>query len=91
MVKSIKIGNLTIKGVFRHQWDNLDSDRIFHRIKWKTKEIGVFFRKDLCVGTDKKGKKMFDEGNLRPSYMVGINFIWVKMWIEISWKVLHLK
>jgi len=44
MVKSIKIGNLTIKGVFRHQWDNLESDRIFHRIKWKTKEIGVFFR-----------------------------------------------
>lgn len=91
MVSSIKIGNFTIKGVFRHQWDNLESDRIYHRIEWRRKEIGIFFEKNLCVGTGKKGKKMFDKNNLRPSYMVGINFIWVKMWFEISWKVLHLK
>lgn len=91
MVNSIKLGDLTIKGVFRHQWDNLESDRIYHKIEWRRKEIGFFFEKSLCVGTDMKGKKMFDKSNLRPSYMVGVKFIWVKLWVEISWKVLHLK
>jgi len=91
MVSSIKIGNFTIKGVFRHQWDNLESDRIYHRIEWRRKEIGVFFEKSLCVGTGLKGKEMFDKNNLKPSYMFGIKLIWIKMWITISWKVLELK
>jgi hypothetical protein len=90
MVKSIKIGNLTIKGVFRHQWEEPNEHR-WEKREWKRKEIGIFFQKHLCVGTDKKGKEMFSCDNLKPSYMVGVQFIWFKMWIEVSWKVLHLK
>jgi hypothetical protein len=90
MVKSIKIGNLSIKGVFRHKWEDPNEHR-WEKREWKRKEIGIFFQKHLCVGTDKKGKEMFSCDNLKPTYMFGVRFIWFKMWIEISWKVLHLK
>jgi hypothetical protein len=91
MIKKLKIGSLTFKFVFRHKWDNLESDRVFHRLSWKTKELGIFFRKDMCVGIDTTGRKMFNVSNLMPSYLLGFNLIWCKLWFELDWKVLRFE
>jgi hypothetical protein len=85
----INLGHLKILGVFRHRWDNPEH-RLVSDSEWRMKQLGVFFKKTLCVGTSKKGKEMFEKDYLRPSYMFGINLIWVKMWIEVSWKALTL-
>jgi len=87
-IGKLKIGPLFIKGVFRHKWD--DPDDSYHtKIEYKTKKLGIFFRKDMCIGTTKKGRDMFTRDNHYPSYMFGLNLIWAKCWITIDWKVLH--
>jgi hypothetical protein len=86
MIKKIKIGHLVIKGVFRHQWEKTES-RIINRTEWRNKELGIFYRKVMCVGIEKK----FNKSNLRPSYMFGINLIWCRMWIELNFKILELE
>ena len=88
-IMKINLGHLKISGVFRHRWDNPEH-RLVSNSEWRMKQLGIFFKKTLCVGTSKKGKEMFKEDNLSPSYMFGINLIWVKMWVEVSWKVLTL-
>lgn len=87
-VKKIKIGHFGFRVVFRHKWD--DDEYSYSRIhEYKTKRLGIFFRKDKCVGVEKKGKEMFGKDNLYPSYMFGLNLIWAKCWITIDYKVKH--
>jgi hypothetical protein len=89
-VGKIKLGHLTIKGVFRHMWDSPE-DELLQRHEFRTKELGLFFRKDMCIGVSKKGKEMFSRDNHYPSYMIGLNLIFIKCWITIDWKVKHFE
>jgi len=59
---------------------------------FNTKEFGIFFRKDLCIGYAKKGvTDIFNEKNNRPSYMFGIQLGWIKTWMTIDYGVIHFK
>ena len=80
MVKSFSIKKLHIKFVFRHYWEKGD-DWGSKRMHFNTKEFGIFFRRDMCVGY----------GKTRPSYMFGIQLGWIKAWMTIDYKVMHFK
>ena len=86
MIKKIKIGHLRITWVIRHQWEKDEPETFLMR---STRELGLFFRKSMAVGTRKRGRDMFDKGNLSPSYMFGLNLIWAKTWISVDWRVMH--
>jgi len=86
MIKKIKIGHLRITWVIRHQWEKDEPETFLMR---STRELGLFFRKSMAVGTRKGGRAMFDTGNLSPSYMFGLNLIWAKTWISVDWRVMH--
>jgi hypothetical protein len=88
-IGKIRLGHLRITAVFRHQWDSPEIGW-YGRHQFKNRQLGVFWKKHLCVGTAKEGKNMFDKDNLYPSYMIGLYLIWAKCWIEVSWKVLEL-
>lgn len=88
-IRRIKLGHLTVKFIFRHQWD--DPTDWSNAFEYKTRELGLFFRKDMCVGTRRNGMDMFKKDNLSPSYMFGLRLIWAKCWLEFSWKVKHFE
>ena len=70
MTKELNIGKLNIIFVFKHKWEK-EQQRIYS--EFNTKQLGLFWRKDMVVGRRKKGKAMFDSDNLVPSYLFGIN------------------
>ena len=80
MAKSFKIKNLHIRFVLRHHWEK--GDNLWRsKMEFKTKEFGVFYRRNMCVGY----------GKHRPSYMFGIQLGWIKAWMTIDYKVMHFK
>jgi len=80
MVKNINIKGLHIKFAFRHYWEK-DKGLLERRANFNTKQFGIFFRRDMCVGY----------GGTRPSYMFGIQLGWIKAWMTIDYKVMHFK
>jgi len=92
LIKRLKIGDLTIKFVLRHYWENIDPENfLIRRFDFRRKELGFWFQKNMAVGTTKKGKEAFSESNLFPSYMFGVNLVYIKFWITVDRKVLHIK
>lgn len=87
MTKDFNIGKLNLLFVFRHKWEK-EQQRIYS--EFNTKQLGLFWRKDMVVGRRKKGKAMFDSDNLVPSYMFGINLIVCKFWINLGFNSLHI-
>ena len=91
-IKRIKIGDLTVKFVLRHYWENEKDLPIWERRNnFRRKELGFWFQKSLAVSNKKKGKEAFHESNLVPSYMLGVNLIYAKFWITIDRNVLHFE
>lgn len=94
MAKYIKIGRTTIKFVFRHLWEKEKdaTERLFtSKMEFRNKALGLFWRKDMAIGSKKTGKAMFDGDNLVPCYMIGLNLIWAKTWITIDRGVMHFE
>jgi hypothetical protein len=85
-----KIGHLSIKVVFRHQWDSPE-DLYYSKIECKTKKLGIWWRSYRAVGNTKKGIEAFSEDNMMPNLMVGLNLIWVSCWVDFGWKTLTFK
>lgn len=91
-IKRLSIGDLHVKFVLRHYWENPDPNNLWiRRYDFRRKELGFWYDKNMAVGTTKKGKEAFSDSNLYPSYMFGVNLIYVKFWITIDRKVLHIK
>lgn len=88
MTKEFNIGKLNIIFVFKHKWEK-EQQRIYS--EFNTKELGLFWRKDMVVGRRKKGKAMFDSDNLVPSYLFGINLIVCKFWLNLDINSLNIK
>ncbi len=88
MTKELNIGKLNIILVFKHKWEK-EQQRIYS--EFNTKQLGLFWRKDMVVGRRKKGKAMFDSDNLVPSYMFGINLIVCKFWLNLDINSLNIK
>jgi hypothetical protein len=87
MIKKFSIGKLNLTFVFRHRWEK---EHRFLSTMFNTKQLGLFWRKDMCVGRRKKGNAMFDSDNLVPSYMIGINLVFCKFWITFDINVLDI-
>jgi hypothetical protein len=91
-IKRFILGDLTIKFVLRHYWEKPDPNNIWTRkYNFKRKELGFWYDKNMAVGTTKKGIEAFKESNLYPSYMLGVNLLYIKFWITVDRKVLHIK
>lgn len=88
MTKELNISKLNIIFVFKHKWEK-EQQRIYS--EFNTKQLGLFWRKDMVVGRRKKGKAMFDSDNLVPSYMFGINLIVCKFWLNLDINSLNIK
>jgi hypothetical protein len=88
MTKEFNIGKLNILFVFKHKWEK-EQQRIYS--EFNTKQLGLFWRKDMVVGRRKKGKAMFDSDNLVPSYLFGINLIVCKFWLNLDINSLNIK
>lgn len=88
MTKELNIGKLNIIFVFKHKWEK-EQQRIYS--EFNTKQLGLFWRKDMVVGRRKKGKAMFDSDNLVPSYLFGINLVVCKFWLNLDINSLNIK
>jgi hypothetical protein len=88
MTKDFNIGKLNLLFVFKHKWEK-EQQRIYS--EFNTKQLGLFWRKDMVVGRRKKGKAMFDSDNLVPSYMFGVNLIVCKFWLNLDINSLNIK
>ena len=92
MILKKKIGDLNISFVLRHYWEKSDPENLWIRkYDFRRKELGFWFDKNMAVGITKKGKEAFSDSNLYPSFMFGVNLIFIKFWITIDRKVLHIK
>ena len=90
MVKKIKIGRFKATFVLRHRWE---SDRSISNYEvWRMRkeyELGIWFKRNKAVGTVKRGqdsqetaKKTFASDNLVNTYMIGLDLIVCKTWID---------
>jgi len=92
LIKRLTLGDLNISFVFRHYWEKSDPENLWlRRYDFRRKELGFWFDKNMCVGITKKGKEAFSDSNLYPSFMFGVNLVFIKFWITIDRKVLHIK
>ena len=78
--RKLNIGNINITFVFRHKWD----DKTTFNTLFNQYRIGFWFKKNKIVG-----KKMINNPNewgknLVNSYMIGIDIIICKLWIEFD-------
>lgn len=84
MVKYLKIGKLNFTFVFRHKFEKETKDNLIDRMLWKDYALSIWFRNEKMVGKkDFKIPSRWDK-NLVNSYMIGINLILCKMWVEFN-------
>lgn len=67
-------------------WDSPEDPNV-REYDYRTKSLGVFYRRQLAIGTKKKGKAVFSKGNIFPIYVVGLSLLYAKCWLEFSWRV----
>lgn len=96
MVRKLKIGSFNSTFVFRHRWEKND-DRCDWEIRQLRREykLGIWFKKGQAVGLVRKGKdreetikKTFTKSNHVNCYMIGMDLIFCKMWVDFSFKPL---
>jgi hypothetical protein len=86
----LNFGPLKIKFVFRHRYEKYRDLSDSHSM-WGKWELGFWFKRNLCVGSKYKGKDMFSKKNQAYDYMLGVNLLWFKLWVDVSWNVLDIK
>lgn len=94
MIKRIKIGSFRATCVLRHRWEegsdsmlsNYEANKI--RYKW---ELGIWAKRSRAVGRKVTGNsksdtinKTFLSNNLVNCYMIGLNLIVAKVWIDFK-------
>lgn len=77
-VSQLKIGRTKITFVFRHRFERYDNnvETFRSKMEWRGWEIGLWYRPSKIVGD-----KNF---NLVKSYMIGINLLIFKAWVEFN-------
>lgn len=96
MIRRIKIGGFRATWVIRHRWekgaDSMIENYEANQIK-KSLKLGIWFKKYEVVGTIKKGKdrgqtieNTFSKNNLVNNYMVGLDLIVAKVWVDFTFR-----
>ena len=94
MIARTKVGGFRATWVLRHRWEK-GSDSILenydaHQIRnnW---QLGIWFERSKAVGPKRAGKdksetikQTFSEGNLVNCYMIGLNLIVAKVWVDFK-------
>ena len=88
MIKHFEIKNFSITFVFRHKWDKVNKD---YGYDFNTYELGLFCRRDFCVGKREFSKVQKWGKNLVPNYMIGLKLLVVKCWISFACGAMYLK
>ena len=84
MIKRLNIGNLNVCLVLRHRFEEKHPfNPTFSRL-----ELGMWFKKSKIVG--KRNFKTPAKWNYVNSYMLGINLLLCKTWIEIDVGGMHM-
>jgi hypothetical protein len=96
MISRIKIGNFRASFVLRHRWEKDSKSAIRNstandiRKNW---QLGIWAKRNKVVGQVKKGKdrdttieETFNEVNLVNNYMIGLNLIVCKVWVDFTFK-----
>ncbi len=87
MIKKINIGTCNISLVLRHRFEKQKGfDRTFDR--W---EVGLWFKKNKMVGRNNFSKPNEWENNLVNSYMLGVELILFRVWINWDFNGMHLE
>jgi hypothetical protein len=99
MVRRIKIGSFRASFVLRHRWEK-DSDSMIinyeaNNIR-KNWQLGIWVKKYEVVGKvrlpenvwvkDEVVKETFSDKNLVNNYMIGLNLIVCKVWVDFTFK-----
>jgi hypothetical protein len=94
MIAKTKIGSFRATWVLRHRWEegsksileNYEAHDIKH--KWS---LGIWARRSRAVGRRNVGKdksetikKTFGKGNMVNCYMIGLNLIIAKVWVDFK-------
>jgi hypothetical protein len=94
MIAKTKIGSFRATWVLRHRWEegsksileNYDAHQI--RKNW---QLGIWFKQSKAVGRKRAGKdnsdsikKTFGSDNLVNCYMIGLNLIIAKVWVDFK-------
>ena len=86
MVKHINIKKCHITLALRHRFEKQKHlDRTFNR--W---ELGIWFKKDKIVGTNNFKTPEKWGASLVNSYMLGIEVLFFRTWINIDFGGMHL-
>lgn len=76
-------------GVIRHRWEKRERP-LDNYTMWRDWRVGFWFKKSKAVGSKNfKNPSKWGE-NLRNTYMIGLDFLFVKMWVDVSYGVMHL-
>ncbi len=87
MIKKISIGRCNISLVLRHRFEKQKRfDRTFRR--W---EVGLWFKKDKMVGRNNFSNPNEWGDNLVNSYMLGVELILFRVWINWDFNGMHLE
>jgi hypothetical protein len=99
MIKRTKIGSFRASFVLRHRWekdsDSMISNYTANDIK-KNWQLGIWIKKYEVVGKvrlpknqwlpDEVVRETFNQFNLVNNYMVGLNLIVCKVWVDFTFK-----
>ena len=83
MIKKLNLGNYALKLIYRHQWDKqLDNDKFD---KWNEKKLGIWwkFYKNKFQTELKLRHPLLDFDGV----MIGLNLIWLNVWIDFGKKM----
>lgn len=78
MIAKLKMGRLNLHLVLRHRWEAGD---FMSRLDFKTRRLGLWWRRELAIGVHKPGRAAFDRDNLVSSWSLGLDLVWVRCWI----------
>ena len=96
MITRTKIGSFRATWVLRHRWEpnsnsmieNYEANNI--RTKW---QLGIWAKRYQAVGPTRRGsdrdktiKKTFSDSNLVNNYMIGLNLIVCKVWVDFTFR-----
>ena len=88
MIAKTKIGSFKATWVLRHRWEKGSKSTLRNSTAndiRKTLKLSIWAKRYEAVGRG-KGKTMFAKENMVNCYMVGLDLIVCKVWVDFSFK-----
>lgn len=84
---SIELGKWNIILVFRHRWEKFDDgiEKYTHHRDWREWRLGLWFKHNKILG-----KRVINRSHLVNSYMIGIDLLVCRLWIDWDKNGVHL-